>query len=106
MTTFDEREEAFERLFAHDEELRFKATARCDRLIGLWAAGKLGKTGDEADAYARDVVRADFKEAGHGDVVRKIQNDFAAAGIVESDGEIERTLLGLMERAIAEVKAG
>jgi hypothetical protein len=75
MTTFNDREKAFENKFAHDEEMKFKAVARRNRLVGLWAAGLLGKTGDEAEAYAREVVRADFEEAGHGDVVRKLAGD-------------------------------
>ena len=73
MTTFDKREEGFEKKFAHDEELRFKATARRNKLLGLWAAEKLGITGDEADAYAKEVVMADFEEAGDDDVFRKVR---------------------------------
>ena len=73
MTTFDKREDAFEKQFAHDEELRFKATARRNRLLGLWAAEKLGKTGEDADVYAREVVMSDFEEAGDEDVFRKIR---------------------------------
>ncbi|WP_319824103.1 DUF1476 domain-containing protein [Thalassovita sp.] len=75
MTTFDDREHAFEAKFAHDEEMKFKADARCNKLLGLWAADLLGKTGDEADAYAKTVVSADFEEAGHEDVVRKVVAD-------------------------------
>jgi hypothetical protein len=75
MTTFDDRENAFENKFAHDEEMKFKADARCNKLLGLWAADLLGKTGDDAAAYAKEVVRADFEEAGHEDVVRKVAAD-------------------------------
>ena len=75
MTTFDERENAFEAKFAHDEEMMFKAVARRNKLLGLWAAGLLGKTGDEAAEYAKSVVKADFEEAGHEDVVRKVAGD-------------------------------
>ncbi|MFD3189623.1 DUF1476 domain-containing protein [Sedimentitalea sp. HM32M-2] len=75
MTTFDDREHAFEAKFAHDEEMQFKAIARRNRLTGLWAAGLLGKTGDTAEAYAKSVVLADFEEAGHEDVVRKLAAD-------------------------------
>jgi hypothetical protein len=75
MTTFDDREKAFERKFAHDEELQFRTVARRNRLLGLWAAELLGKTGDEAAEYALEVVRADFKEAGHEDVVEKLRGD-------------------------------
>src|ERR1700726_4967752 len=73
MTTFDKREEAFEKQFAHDEELKFKATARRNKLLGLWAAEKLGLGGAEADSYAKSVVMADFEEAGDHDVMRKIR---------------------------------
>ncbi|MFO1142437.1 MAG: DUF1476 domain-containing protein [Amaricoccus sp.] len=75
MTTFNDREKAFENKFAHDEEMLFKAAARRNRLLGLWAASLLGKTGAEADAYAMEVVRADFVEIGHDDVVRKLVAD-------------------------------
>ena len=75
MTTFDDRENAFENKFAHDEEMKFKAQARANKLLGLWAAEKLGKSGDDADAYAKEVVKADFEEAGHEDVVRKVAAD-------------------------------
>lgn len=75
MTTFDDRENAFENKFAHDEEMKFRAEARRNKLLGLWAAELLGKTGDDADAYAKEVVKADFEEAGHEDVVRKVAGD-------------------------------
>lgn len=75
MTTFDERESAFENKFAHDAEMQFKAEARCNKLLGLWAAELMGKSGAEAEAYAREVVAADFEEAGHDDVIRKVMGD-------------------------------
>lgn len=75
MTTFDDRENAFENKFAHDEEMKFKAEARCNKLLGLWAAELLGKSGDAAAEYAKSVVVADFEEAGHEDVVRKVAKD-------------------------------
>jgi len=75
MTTFDDRESGFEAKFAHDAEMQFKATARGNKLIGLWAAELLGKSGADADAYATDVVKADFEEAGHEDVYRKVAGD-------------------------------
>src|ERR1700694_27613 len=84
MTTFDKREEGFEKKFAHDEELRFKAYARRNKLLGLWAAGLLGKTGSEADAYAKEVVLADFEEAGDNDVLRKVAKDLQPKAIDES----------------------
>ncbi|UWQ89535.1 DUF1476 domain-containing protein [Aliisedimentitalea scapharcae] len=83
MTTFDDRESAFEAKFAHDEEMQFKAQARCNKLLGLWAAELMGKSGDDAEAYAKTVVIADFEEAGHEDVVRKITADLE--GKVTSD---------------------
>jgi len=75
MTTFDDRENAFESKFAHDAEMQFKAEARRNKLLGLWAAGLLGKAGDDANAYAVEVVKSDFEEAGHEDVVRKVAGD-------------------------------
>ena len=104
MTTFDKREEAFEKKFAHDEELRFKATVRRNKLLGLWAAEKLGLSGAEADAYAREVVASDFEEAGDHDVFRKIRKDFDAKGVAQSDHQIRRTMIDLMEQAIAQIK--
>jgi hypothetical protein len=75
MTTFDDRENAFENKFAHDEEMKFKAEARCNKMLGLWAAEQMGKTGQEAEDYAKTVVIADFEEAGHEDVIRKVAGD-------------------------------
>jgi hypothetical protein len=106
MSTFDKREEGFEKKFAHDEELRFKATARRNKLLGLWAAEKLGKSGDDASAYAKAVVMADFEEVGDDDVVRKVKGDFEAAGVHQSDHQIRRTMDELMAQAIAEIKDG
>jgi len=106
MTSFDKREEGFEKKFAHDEELRFKAEARRNKLVGLWAAGKLGLSGADADAYAKEVVAADFEEAGHDDVVRKLRKDFDAKKIAVSDAEIQSTMTELLAKAVAEIKAG
>ncbi len=106
MTTFDKREEGFEKQFAVDQELQFKATARRNRLLGLWAAAKLGLSGAEADNYAKDVVAADFEEAGDHDVFRKIRQDFDAKGVPESDHQIRRTMDELMAKAVLEIKAG
>jgi hypothetical protein len=105
MTTFDKREEGFEKKFAHDEELRFKATARRNRLLGAWAAEKLGLSGEEAAAYAKEVVMADFEESGDDDVFRKIRKDFDAKGVNQSDHQIRRTMVDLMEQAINQIKA-
>lgn len=104
MSNMREREEGFEKQFAHDEELRFKATARRNKLLGLWAAEKLGRTGDDADAYAKEVVMADFEEAGDEDVFRKIRKDFDAAGVAQSDHQIRRTMVELMATAIDQIK--
>jgi hypothetical protein len=106
MTTFDKREEGFEKKFAMDEELRFKANARRNKMLGMWAAGKLGKTGADAEAYAKEVVMADFEEAGDDDVFRKVRKDFDANGIAQSDHQIRRTMDELMEQAVAQLKAG
>ena len=106
MTTFDKREEGFEKQFAHDEELRFKANARRNKLLGLWAAEKLGLTGADAEAYAKEVVMADFEEAGDDDVFRKIRKDFDAKGVAQSDQQIRTTMDELMAQAVAQIKAG
>jgi hypothetical protein len=105
MSTFDKRENAFENKFAHDEELRFKAEARRNKLLGLWAAEKLGKTGADADAYAREVIAADIEEAGDEDVFRKVRRDFDAAGVTQSDHQIRRTMDELLQKAVAEIKS-
>jgi hypothetical protein len=105
MSTFDKREDAFEKKYAHDEELRFKAEARRNKLLGLWAAEKLGKSGADADAYAREVIAADIEEAGEEDVFRKVRKDFDAAGVTQSDHQIRRTMEELMVKAVAEIKA-
>ncbi|WP_028034685.1 DUF1476 domain-containing protein [Chelativorans sp. J32] len=105
MSNMKEREETFERMFVRDEELRFKATARRNKLLGLWAAEKLGKTGDEAQSYAKDVVKADFEEPGDEDVFRKLRRDFDAAGVNETDEAIRLQMLDLMGQAIAQVKS-
>ncbi len=106
MTTFDDRKDAFERKFAHDEELRFKAMARRNKLFGLWAAGQLGKQGADADAYAKSVVMADFQEAGDDDVLRKVRGDLEAGGKSVPDAELRRTMNELLARAVEEVQAG
>ena len=106
MTTFDQRKDAFENKFAHDEELRFKATARRNKLLGLWAAEKLGKSGTDADAYAKSVVVADFEEAGDEDVVRKVKTDFASASVAVDDAEIRKVMVDLLIRAAEEIQAG
>lgn len=104
MTTFDKREEGFESKFAHDEELRFKATARRNKLLGLWAAEKLGLAGAEANAYAEEVVMADFEHAGDDDVFDKIRRDFDAKGVSQSDHQIRRHMVELMAQAVEQLR--
>jgi hypothetical protein len=104
MTTFDKREEGFEKKFALDEEQKFKAEARRNKLLGLWVADKLGLSGDAANTYARDVVAADFEEAGG--VVRKVTGDLSAKGVAVSEAELRMKMGELMAQAIAQVKAG
>jgi hypothetical protein len=105
MTTFDKREEGFEQKFAHDEELRFKATARRNKLLGHWAAEKLGLSGAEADSYALALVMGDI-EAGAHDVAKKIRKDFDAKGVAQSDHQIDRVMTELMAKSIDDIKAG
>jgi hypothetical protein len=105
MTTFEDREKGFERKFAHDEELKFRATARRNRLIGLWAADRMGLTGDEAQAYAREVIKADLAEPGDEDVFRKVRADFDAKGVDQSDHQIRRIIGEMMAEAVRQIEA-
>jgi hypothetical protein len=105
MTTFEERQKGFERKFALDEELKFKATARRNRLLGLWAAGEMGIAGDAAQAYAREVVKADLAEPGEEDVFRKLRADFDAKGVNQSDHQIRRMMAEMMSQAIAQIES-
>ncbi|HHI71825.1 MAG TPA: DUF1476 domain-containing protein [Rhodobacteraceae bacterium] len=102
MTTFDERESAFENKYAHDAEMQFKANARAHKMLGLWAAEKLGKTGDEAESYAKEVVISDLEEAGHDDVVRKLAADL---GDKSSPEEIRRKMNEMLTEAKAQLMA-
>ncbi|MFC5583647.1 DUF1476 domain-containing protein [Nitratireductor kimnyeongensis] len=104
MANMKDREDAFENKFVHDETQKFKAMARRNKLLGLWAADLLGKSGDEAEAYAREVVNADFEEAGDDDVFRKVRKDFDVAGVQQSDHQIRRTMDELLATAIEQVK--
>jgi hypothetical protein len=106
MTTFDKREEGFEQQFAHDEELRFKATARRNKLLGLWAAEKLGLGAAEAESYAKSVMMSAIEGTDAQDVTGKIRKDFEAKGVVQSDHQIGRVMTELMEKAVADIKAG
>jgi hypothetical protein len=104
MTTFDKREEGFEKQFAHDEELKFKAIARRNKLFGMWAAEKMGLRGADAEAYSKEVVMADFEEAGDHDVFRKVRADFDAKKVAIADQDIRRTMDELLAQAVAQVK--
>lgn len=100
MSTFEDRENAFENKFAHDAEMQFRAEARRNKLVGLWAAGLLGKSGDDAEAYAKEVVKSDFEEAGHEDVMRKLTGDL---GDKASDAEIRAKMAEMMTQAKAQL---
>ena len=106
MTTFDKREEGFEKKYALDEEQKFKAEARRNKLLGLWVAEKLGLSGDEAAAYAREVVAADFEEPGDRDVVHKVTGDLTAKGVAMTEPQIRAKMDELMAQAVIQVKAG
>ncbi|MFM9859618.1 DUF1476 domain-containing protein [Pseudoxanthobacter sp. M-2] len=105
MTTFDNREKAFESKFARDEELRFKAGARRNKLLGMWAAEKLGLSGEKAAEYAVEVVRADFEKPGEEDVFEKIRGDFDAAGIAQSDAQIRTAMNEFMAMAVEQLRS-
>lgn len=106
MTTFDKREEGFEKQFAHDEELKFKATSRRNKLLGLWTAEKLGRKGPDAETYAKEVVMADFEEAGDDDVFRKVRKDLDSGGVTTTDQEIRAVMAELMAKAVEQIKSG
>lgn len=106
MSEFNKREEGFEKKFALDEEQKFKAEARRNKLLGLWAAEKLGITGDAANAYAKEVVAADFEEAGDNDVLHKVLKDFTAKGQAVTERDIRAKMDELLAVAAAQVKAG
>ncbi|RWM93019.1 MAG: DUF1476 domain-containing protein [Mesorhizobium sp.] len=105
MSSMRDRQEGFEKKFAMDEDTKFRAMARRNKLLGLWAAEKLGKSGEDADAYAKEVVRADFEEAGDDDVLRKIRADFDAAGIAQSDVQIRGVMNDLLATAVEQIKS-
>jgi hypothetical protein len=106
MSTFDKREEGFEKKFALDEEQKFKAEVRRNKLLGLWAAEKLGMSADDASAYAKEVVSADFEEAGDQDVQNKVMKDLTAKGVTVTAQELRAKMDELMAQAAAQVKAG
>ena len=105
-TTFDKREEGFEKQFAHDEELKFKAIARRNKMLGLWTAGQLGLSGAQGENYARSIVLAEFEQGGDSAVIAKIRKDLEAKGVVQSEHQISRTMTELMTKAVADIKAG
>lgn len=96
MTTFDKREQAFEAKFAQDESMRFKASARRNKLLGLWAADLLGLSGDGAESYAKEVIKSDFEEVGDDDVFRKVRDDLAAKSVDRSDAQIKKQMVELL----------
>ncbi len=104
MTTFDEREKGFEKKFSLDQELKFKATARRNKLLGLWAAEKLGISGEAAQDYAKTVIKADFEEPGDEDVIRKVRGDFDEKNVGTSDDEIREKLNELMHEAVRQIE--
>lgn len=104
MSEFDKREDAFESKFVHDAQLRFKATARRNKLLGLWAADLMGLSGDDAEAYAKEVIKSDFEEAGDEDVFRKVRADFDAKNIDQSDHQIRRNMSEFMAKAIKQIQ--
>ena len=106
MTTFDKREEAFEKKFVIDEDLKFKALARSNRLLGLWVAEKLGLSGAEAQAYVRAVIEAEFSEGRDAAVVRKVVDDLAAKGVSIDEQEVRARMNEWMAQSIAQLKAG
>jgi hypothetical protein len=106
VTTFDQRERGFEKLFAQEAELMFKASARRNRLVGLWAAEKLGLSGRDAEVYANALVMADLNKSISDGVFKKLRSDFKIRGVAQSDHQIRRTLDEFMKQAVAEMKAG
>jgi len=99
MTTFDEREKGFEAKYKHDQELQFKVGARRNKLLGLWAAELLGLSGDDATAYAREVIESDFDEPGDDDVLRKVHGDLSAKGVDKSEHQVRKHMDELMDVA-------
>jgi hypothetical protein len=106
MTTFDERENAYEAKFAHDEELRFKAKARRDRRFGAWVAVQLGLTGAVAEDYAKQVVRSDLAHPGDSAIIEAVLGDLKLKGVAADERTLKLKLIDLMEEAVAEIEAG
>lgn len=106
MTSFDKREEAFEKKFAHDQEMRFRARARRDKMLGLWAAEKIGLSGSDAELYATELMASEIETPGDDGIFLKIRKDFDAKNVAQSDHQIRRAMEDLMQVAIAQIKAG
>jgi hypothetical protein len=104
MTTFDDREKTFERKFALDQDLKFRAESRRNRLLAEWAAAQLGIAGDQLPDYVRSVVKADLEEKGDEDVFRKLHNDFAAAGVKVSETELRTQMVDMLAKAVADIE--
>ncbi len=105
MSTFDDREKGFEKKFAHDQDLKFKAESRRNKMLGEWAGGKLGLSGTEVDDYVRAVRKADLEEKGDDDVFRKIAKDFAAKGLTVSDDEIRKQMDAFLAKAVEQIES-
>ncbi len=106
MSSFEDREKAFEGKFAHDQELKFKAHARRNKMLGQWAAEQLNLSGDDAEAYAASVIRSDLEEPGDEDVFRKVWADFQEKGVDQSEHQLRRQMHDLMGEAINQIEAG
>jgi hypothetical protein len=106
MTGFNNREKAFENKFAHDADLKFKAEARRNKMLGAWAAAKLGLTGEAVDAYVKEVRKADLAEAGDDDVVGKVMADFKAKGVTVSETELRTAMSGFLADAVSQIERG
>jgi hypothetical protein len=106
MTTFDERENAYEAKFAHDEELRFRAKARRDKAVGSWAAAQLGLSGVAAEDYARDILRTDFNQPGDRNLIEKVLGDFRAKGVALDEPALKKKLVEFTAQAVADIEAG
>jgi hypothetical protein len=105
MTTFDQREQAYEAKLAHDEELKFRASVRRNKWLGLWAAAKMGKGGADAEAYALSLIEAEIADKGDETIFQKVRADFDKAGVAQSDHQIRREMSDLLARAVKEVMA-
>jgi hypothetical protein len=106
MTTFDDREKAYENKFAHDQELKFKAESRRNKLLAEWAAPQLGITGAAVEDYVKAVRKADLAEKGDDDVFRKVAKDFADKGVKIADADIRKKMGELLAKAVAEIESG